>query len=225
MFCYKDTQESSGHGLLEPSPTQVETTGRDAALARDSAFDQQTLARNQELALKEDAHDKPLAPAPFARDKVLTPKALPRGKTRDQELAREEVRDSSTLARDRTLVPKAIPRTKGHPPNQEPAPGQARDASALARDQSESDSGDDAVVIGRSARSRVGNQKKEKIQLRSDKSAESSQRTSAVNKKDPPVEILKKSSATKQATEEESAKGKIGDGSEEDSEADGMCDQ
>lgn len=211
MFCYKkDPQESSDHVVPAPSPTRVSTTERDSALARDSSLNQRALAR-----------EKTPAPTPLTRDKALVPTPLPRGRavTRCQELAHDEARDSSAITRDKALVPKALPRDKAR------AREQARDPSALARDQSESDSDDDAVVVGRSARSKTGNQKKEKTKLNSGKSVESSQRTSAVNKKDPLVENTKTSRGKRQAAKESTNLNQVGDGSEESSPAEGMFDQ
>lgn len=154
-FAVKDSQDSTGHEVLASSPTQVATEARDSALTRDSSLNQHALARDQEFALREPAHDKTFAPSRLARDHALP--------------------------RDQALV-----------------------TSALARDPSESDSDDDAVVIGRSVKSRTENQKH-------NKPVERSQRTSGVNKKDPRGNT-KKSRGKKKAAKKDSAKEEDGDG-------------
>ena len=184
------------------------------------------VALGEEFTLKDTTRDKRLAPVPLARDKALVPTALPRG----QELASDETRDSSAVAQHETLVPKPLPRSKVQARDKKPACDQTCDQSAFARDQTcdqsalanETDSDDDAVVIGRSARSRIDNQKKEKTPLNSGKTVESNQRTSAVDKKK--VEKKKKRCRKKQVVKE-SAENEIEDGTEENSEAEGMFDQ
>ena len=217
-----------------PSPTHAATTESDLTLARDSSLNQRTLARDkplesardQEFALREAAHVKARAPAPLAPDKPRTPKALPRGKVLkcDQDLARDETSDSSAVARDKTPVPKPVPRGKAQARDLELPLDQPRDPSALARDKLESDSNSDGVVIGRPARSNKGKQAKQKTQLNSGEPVEGSKTSSAVNNKDPFVEITKKKQGKKRAAKEEYPKSKIKDGSDETRKAEGMFD-
>lgn len=174
-FAVKDPQDSAGHEFLASSANEVATSG-ESALTRDSSSNKKELARgkarelarNEALALRENAHDKALAPTGLARDKAL--------------------------ARDKVLV-----------------------TSAPARGPSESDSDDDAVVVGRSVRTRTENQKNETTtQLSTDKSVERSQRTSGASKKDP-QRNTKKSHKKKKAAKE-TAKKKDGDGEKSNAE-------
>lgn len=168
----------------------------------------------EEFALKDAARDKRLSPAPLPRDQapLSSPnqKANARDETRDSlSLAQDETRDSSPLS---TKVPR----------------DEVADISALshgetlARDQSESDSDDGAVVIGRSAR--TGNREKEKPYLNADASVESNQRTLAVNEKDVIAEKTKAYRGKKHAAEE-TTKSETGDGNEKNSKAEGMFNQ
>ena len=190
----------------------------------------------EEFALKDAARDKRLAPAPLARDQA--PLSTPNQKHN----ARDEARDSSPRARHETTavslskkVPRdqvadvsalshdeVLPGNEAHAVDKKLAGGLERDSSTLARDQSESDSDDDAVVIGRSAR--TGNREKEKAYLNLDASVESNQRTLAVNKKDV---IAEKTSAYrgKKHAAEETTKSETGDSNEKNSKTEGMFNQ
>ena len=207
---------------MEPALAQTDTTERDLAQALDSSLIQQAVAhgkpheqtRDKKFVLRESTGENDFAPAPLARDKVLAPKALPRGKVHP-ELARNEPRDTSGIAGDNTLVPKPAPCVKAHSRDQQLTLGQAHDPSSLAL--SESDSDDDAVVIGRSARTRTSKQSKEWTHLNSDETGESRQKKSAVNDDS---SVTKK----KKSAKEEFAKKKTKDVSDESSEAEGMFD-
>ena len=186
----------------------------------------------EEFALKDAARDKRLAPAPLARDQA--PLSTPNQKAN----ARDETRDSSPLARHETTavtlskkVPRdqvalshdeALPGNEAHAVDKKLAGGLERDSSTLARDQSESDSDDGAVVIGRSAR--TGNRDKEKAYLNSDASVESNQRTLAVNKRDVIAEKTKAYRGKKHAAEE-TTKSETGDSNEKNSKTEGMFNQ
>ena len=186
----------------------------------------------EEFALKDAARDKRLAPAPLARDQA--PLSTPNQKAN----ARDETRDSSPLARHETTavtlskkVPRdqvalshdeALPGNEAHAVDKKLAGGLERNSSTLARDQSESDSDDDAVVIGRSAR--TSNREKEKAYLNSDASVESNQRTLAVNKRDVIAEKTKAYRGKKHAAEE-TTKSETGDSNEKNSKTEGMFNQ
>lgn len=174
----------------------------------------------EEFALKDAARDKRLAPAPLARDQAPL----------STSYARDEARDSSPRARHETTavsLSKKVPRD------------QAADVSALSHDEVlpgneahtvdkklagglERDSDDDAVVIGRSAR--TGNREKEKAYLNLDASVESNQRTLAVNKKDVIAEKTRAYRGKKHAAEE-TTKSETGDSNEKNSKTEGMFNQ
>lgn len=178
----------------------------------------------EEFALKDAARDKRLAPAPLARDQA--PLSTPNQKHN----ARDEARDSSPRARHETTavtLSKKVPRD------------QVADVSALSHDEVlpgneahavdkklagglERDSDDDAVVIGRSAR--TGNREKEKAYLNLDASVESNQRTLAVNKKDVIAEKTRAYRGKKHAAEE-TTKSETGDSNEKNSKTEGMFNQ
>lgn len=191
-----------------------------------------TAVHVEEFALKDAARDKRLAPAPLARDQA--PLSTPNQKHN----ARDEARDSSPRARHETTavslskkVPRdqvadvsalshdeVLPGNEAQAVDKKLAGGLERDSSTLARDQSESDSDDDAVVIGRSAR--TGNREKEKAYLNLDTSVESNQRTLAVNKKDVIAEKTRAYRGKKHAAEE-TTKSKTGDSNEKNSKTEG----
>ena len=132
----------------------------------------------------------------LARDSSSNQQDFVRDKAR--ELARNEAFALRKTAHDKALAPTGLARDK------------ALVTSAPARGLSESDSDDDAVVIGRSVRTRTENQKTEKTtQLNTDNSVERSHKTSGVSKKDPQRKTKKSHGKKKAATE--TAKKRDGD--------------
>lgn len=186
----------------------------------------------EEFALKDAARDKGLAPAPLARDQAPLSTSYARDEARDssprarhettavslsKKVPRDQAADVSALSHDEVL-----PGNEAHTVDKKLAGGLERDSSTLARDQSESDSDDDAVVIGRSAR--TGNREKEKAYLNLDASVESNQRTLAVNKKDVIAEKTRAYRGKKHAAEE-TTKSETGDSNEKNSKTEGMFNQ
>lgn len=186
----------------------------------------------EEFALKDAARDKRLAPAPLARDQAPLSTSYARDEARDssprarhettavslsKKVPRDQAADVSALSHDEVL-----PGNEAHTVDKKLAGGLERDSSTLARDQSESDSDDDAVVIGRSAR--TGNREKEKAYLNLDTSVESNQRTLAVNKKDVIAEKTRAYRGKKHAAEE-TTKSETGDSNEKNSKTEGMFNQ
>ena len=115
-----------------------------------------------------------------ARGLVLTRDLSPNRQELTHDKARELARNEALkeTAHDNALSPTGLLRHE--------ARDQALVTSAPAREPSESDSDNDAVVVGRSVRSRTENQKNKKTSpLHTDESEERSPRASGVNKKDP----------------------------------------
>lgn len=134
-------------------------------------------------------------------------------------LTRDSPSNRQSLAHDKALAPAELARDKTH--DKALARDQALVTSALAHGLSESDSDDDAVVFGRSGRSKTKNQKNENApQSNADKSVERSQRTSGVSEKDK-QESTKKARGKKK-TGKDSAKKNDDDGEKRNADDAGM---
>lgn len=138
---------------------------------------------------------------------------------RDSALTRDSPSNRQSLAHDNVLTPAELARNKTR--DKALARNQALVTSALARGPSESDSDDDAVVVGRSVRSKTENKKNgNTTQSNADKSVKRSQRTSGVSEKD--TEKKTKKSRRKKKAGKQSAKKNDDDGEKSNADEAGM---
>lgn len=138
---------------------------------------------------------------------------------RHSPLTRDSPSNRQSLAHDKALAPAELAHNKTR--DKALARDQALVTSALAHGLSESDSDDDAVVFGRSGRSKTKNQKNENTpQSNADKSAERSQRTPGVSEKDTKKNIKK--SRGKKKSGKDSAKKNDDDGEKRSEDEAGM---
>lgn len=134
---------------------------------------------------------------------------------RDSALTRDSPSNRQSLAHDNVLAPAELARDKAL------ARDQALVTSALTRGPSESDSDDDAVVVGRSVRSKTENKKNENTtQSNADKSVKRSQRTAGVSEKD--TQKKTKKSRRKKKAGKQSAKKNDDDGEKNNADEAGM---
>ena len=138
---------------------------------------------------------------------------------RHSQLARDSPSNRQSLAHDKALAPAELARDKTH--DKALARDQALVTSAVARGLSESDSDDDAVVFGRSGRSKTKNQKNENTpQSIADESVERSQRTSGVSEKN--TQKSTKKARVKKKAGKDSAKKNDDDGEKRNADEEGM---
>ena len=123
-------------------------------------------------------------PQDSAGHNALAPSASQVATTaRDLRLTRDSPSSRQSLSHDNALAPAELARDKTR--DKALARDQALVTSALARGPSESDSDDDAVVFGRSVRSKTKNQNNEStLHSSADKLVERGQKTSGVSEKD-----------------------------------------